>query len=82
MYLYAIGSSYDKFKIRSCKHSEMTVFSFNAVKVITTGEGGCITTNSKKLYEKILLLRLHGITKNKHNFFKNLKINFLGIMNK
>ncbi len=65
---HAIGSSYNKFKVGSCKHSDLTVFSFQSVKVITTGEGGSITTNNKKLYEKIRLLRQHGITKEKKNF--------------
>ena len=65
---HAIGSSYNQFKVGSSKHSDLTVFSFQAVKVITTGEGGSITTNNKKLYEKIKLLRQHGITKDKKNF--------------
>tara|TARA_B100000989_G_scaffold298168_1_gene286404 strand:+ start:6310 stop:7479 length:1170 start_codon:yes stop_codon:yes gene_type:complete len=65
---HAIGSSYNKFKVGSSKHSDLTVFSFQAVKVITTGEGGSITTNNKKLYEKIKLFRQHGITKDKKNF--------------
>ncbi len=65
---HAIGSVYNKFKVGSSIHSDLTVFSFQAVKVITTGEGGSITTNDKKLYEKIKLLREHGITKNKKNF--------------
>jgi len=42
----------------------MSVFSFHPVKHITTGEGGIITTNSKELYESLLLLRSHGITRN------------------
>lgn len=50
-------------KVGSCKHSDMTVFSFHPVKPITAGEGGAITTNDKKLYEKLLLLRSHGVTK-------------------
>jgi UDP-4-amino-4,6-dideoxy-N-acetyl-beta-L-altrosamine transaminase len=43
--------------------SDMTVFSFHPVKHITTGEGGMITTNNKTLYNKLVLLRSHGITK-------------------
>lgn len=43
--------------------SDMTVFSFHPVKHITTGEGGMITTNNKTLYNKLELLRSHGITK-------------------
>ena len=52
-------------KVGSCKYSDMTVFSFHPLKNITTGEGGMITTNSAELYEKLLMLRTHGITKNK-----------------
>ncbi|MGQ9846632.1 MAG: UDP-4-amino-4,6-dideoxy-N-acetyl-beta-L-altrosamine transaminase [Bacteroidales bacterium] len=44
-------------------YSDVAVFSFHPVKHITTGEGGMITTNRKDLYEKLLLLRNHGITK-------------------
>ncbi|MDR1551261.1 MAG: UDP-4-amino-4,6-dideoxy-N-acetyl-beta-L-altrosamine transaminase [Holosporaceae bacterium] len=60
---HAIGSDYRGTKIGSCKYSDMTVFSFHAVKTITTGEGGAITTNNERLYEKLLLLRSHGIAK-------------------
>ena len=51
-------------RVGSCKHSDMTVFSFHPLKHITTGEGGMITTNNPELYEKLLLLRTHGIRKN------------------
>ncbi|MCA9409524.1 MAG: aminotransferase class I/II-fold pyridoxal phosphate-dependent enzyme, partial [Candidatus Omnitrophica bacterium] len=47
--------------VGSCRHSDMTVFSFHPVKHITTGEGGAITTNSAHLYEKLKILRNHGI---------------------
>jgi UDP-4-amino-4,6-dideoxy-N-acetyl-beta-L-altrosamine transaminase len=61
---HAIGSQYaDGSYVGNCKYSDMTTFSFHPVKTITTGEGGAITTNSKELYEKLLLLRSHGITK-------------------
>ncbi|MND87114.1 UDP-4-amino-4-deoxy-L-arabinose--oxoglutarate aminotransferase [compost metagenome] len=43
--------------------AELSIFSFHPVKHIACGEGGMITTNSKELYEKLLLLRTHGITK-------------------
>ena len=42
----------------------MTVFSFHPVKIITTGEGGIVTTNDKKLFEKLNIYRNHGVTKN------------------
>lgn len=60
---HALGSEYLGTKIGDCKYSDMAVFSFHPVKHITTGEGGMITTNSKELYEKLVLLRTHGITR-------------------
>lgn len=50
-------------KVGSCKHSDMTVFSFHPVKQITTGEGGAVLTNSREHFEKLLMFRSHGITK-------------------
>ena len=49
--------------VGSCKYSDITVFSFHPVKTLTTGEGGVVTTNSKKIYERLLRLRSHGIKK-------------------
>ena len=49
----------------------MTVFSFHPVKSITTGEGGIVLTNNKRLYEKLLMLRNHGITKDPAKFTIN-----------
>jgi len=46
----------------------MTIFSFHPVKSITTGEGGAVLTNNKKYYEKLLLFRNHGVTKNPDKF--------------
>jgi len=70
---HSFGGFYeDGSRIGSCKYSDMTVFSFHPVKTITTGEGGVITTNSKKLYDKLIILRNHGIQKNK-KFFVNKK---------
>jgi UDP-4-amino-4,6-dideoxy-N-acetyl-beta-L-altrosamine transaminase len=61
---HAIGSNYgDGSKVGNCKYSDLTTFSFHPVKTITTGEGGAITTNDDKIYQKLLLLRSHGITK-------------------
>ena len=45
---HAVGSIYNGSKIGNCKYSDLCVFSFHPVKIITTGEGGCIMTNSKK----------------------------------
>lgn len=58
---HALGADYLGSKVGSCRFSDMTVFSFHAVKTITTGEGGCITTNNKRYYQKLLMLRNHGI---------------------
>ena len=61
---HAIGSKYENGKpVGSCCWADMTVFSFHPVKTITTGEGGAITTNDKTLYEKLIMLRNHGMTK-------------------
>lgn len=60
---HALGGSYKHNKIGSCVFSDMAVFSFHPVKTLTTGEGGMILTNNEGLYEKLLLLRTHGITR-------------------
>lgn len=69
---HALGAEYrqgDKwFRVGSCSHSDMTVFSFHPVKHITTGEGGAVLTNNEKFYEKLLLFRNHGITKDPEKF--------------
>lgn len=65
---HALGAEYRNNKIGSCKYSDMTIFSFHPVKTITTGEGGMVLTNRKDLYEKLLLLRSHGITKDNSKF--------------
>jgi UDP-4-amino-4,6-dideoxy-N-acetyl-beta-L-altrosamine transaminase len=69
---HAIGSKYKNGKmVGSCYCSAMTVFSFHPVKTITTGEGGMITTNNKVYYERLLMLRSHGMTKNPQVLIKN-----------
>ena len=60
---HALGSKIKKIPVGSCKYSDLTVFSFHPVKPITTAEGGIVTTNNKKLYIKMQMLRNHGITK-------------------
>ena len=62
---HAIGASYDKIKVGSCVHSEVTVFSLHPVKIITTAEGGMAMTNNKELADSIRRLSTHGITKDK-----------------
>ena len=66
---HAFGASYisnkRKYMIGSCKHSDISTFSFHPVKTITTGEGGAITTNNKMYYQIMKNLRSHGIIRNK-----------------
>ncbi len=62
---HAIGGKYLEKPIGGCQYSDITVFSFHPVKIITTAEGGLATTNSKNLAEKMHLLRSHGITRDK-----------------
>ena len=62
---HAIGSSFKKKKVGSCSYSDITVFSFHPVKIITTAEGGMALTNNKNIYERLLRLRTHGITNDK-----------------
>lgn len=62
---HAIGGKYLYKSIGCCEYSDITVFSFHPVKIITTAEGGLITTNSKVIYEKAVLHRSHGITRDK-----------------
>ena len=58
---HSIGTKYNGKGVGSL--ADMTTFSFHPVKTITGGEGGAITTNSKELYEKLILFRAHGITR-------------------
>ncbi|MDC0933413.1 UDP-4-amino-4,6-dideoxy-N-acetyl-beta-L-altrosamine transaminase [Arcobacteraceae bacterium] len=60
---HALGAKFDNIKAGSCANSDVSIFSFHPVKHMTTGEGGAITTNSKELYQKLLLLRGHGMIK-------------------
>ncbi|HIM94101.1 MAG TPA: UDP-4-amino-4,6-dideoxy-N-acetyl-beta-L-altrosamine transaminase [Campylobacterales bacterium] len=60
---HAIGAEYNGIKAGSCTNSDCSIFSFHPVKHLTTGEGGAITTNSKEIYEKLLILRGHGMVK-------------------
>ncbi len=60
---HALGGTYKHFDVGSCKYSDISTFSFHPVKSITTAEGGAISTNNKKIYEKIKILRHHGIVR-------------------
>jgi UDP-4-amino-4,6-dideoxy-N-acetyl-beta-L-altrosamine transaminase len=60
---HAIGGSYRREPVGSCKYSDITVFSFHPVKIVTTGEGGMAVTNDPELAERMRLDRTHGITR-------------------
>lgn len=59
---HAIGGKYKEEPIGNCRYSDITVFSFHPVKIITTGEGGMAVTNAPTLAQHMRLLRSHGIT--------------------
>jgi UDP-4-amino-4,6-dideoxy-N-acetyl-beta-L-altrosamine transaminase len=60
---HAVGGSYQGRRIGCCDNSAMTVFSFHPVKLITSGEGGMVVTNSPDLCQRIVRLRSHGVTR-------------------
>lgn len=71
---HALGAEYKNRKIGSL--GDLTVFSFHPVKSITTGEGGAILTNNKDFYDKLILLRSHGIMKDKDGFNVMTKLGY------
>jgi len=68
---YFTDSKNRKSKCGDGQYADFAVFSFHPVKHIATGEGGMITTNNKEFYEKLLLLRTHGITRNPDLLIEN-----------
>ena len=58
---HAIGAQYDNHPVGSCRYSDICVFSFHPVKIITSAEGGMALTNDAKLVEKLRLYRSHGV---------------------
>jgi UDP-4-amino-4,6-dideoxy-N-acetyl-beta-L-altrosamine transaminase len=64
---HAIGGKYKGEPIGNCRYSDITVFSFHPVKIITTGEGGMALTNDAKLAKRMQLLRSHGITRDEND---------------
>ncbi|MEO3678949.1 UDP-4-amino-4,6-dideoxy-N-acetyl-beta-L-altrosamine transaminase [Rheinheimera sp. FR7-31] len=60
---HAVGASYQDEPVGSCRYSDITVFSFHPVKIITTAEGGMALTNNSDLADKMRLLRSHGISR-------------------
>lgn len=67
---HAIGGQYRNSAIGGCEYSDIAVFSFHPVKIITTAEGGAALTNDAALAERLTLLRSHGVTRADH-----LKVN-------
>ena len=65
---HALGAYYKNEPVGSCKWSDITVFSFHPVKIITTAEGGAATTNNLKLYNRLKMFANHGLTKEKKLF--------------
>lgn len=63
---HAIGGRYGATPIGSCKYSDITVFSFHPVKIVTSGEGGAALTNCPDLDRRLKLLRSHGITRDQN----------------
>ena len=65
---HAIGAHYYSSPIGECKYSDCTIFSFHPVKIITSGEGGILTTNNEDLAERMRIFRTHGITGDSDKF--------------
>jgi UDP-4-amino-4,6-dideoxy-N-acetyl-beta-L-altrosamine transaminase len=60
---HAVGATYKSQPIGGCQYSDIAVFSFHPVKIITTGEGGLALTNSSEIAKKMRRLRSHGVTR-------------------
>ena len=69
---HALGGRYRDSAIGSCAYSDITVFSFHPVKIITTAEGGLVTTNDPRLARTMELLRSHGVTREQTEMFELL----------
>jgi len=67
---HAIGAKYCDEYIGNCRYSDVTIFSFHPVKIITTGEGGLALTNDNDLASKMNMLRSHGITRDAEKFIQ------------
>ena len=65
---HAIGGRYENSYVGNCRYSDITVFSFHPVKIITTGEGGMAMTNDDEIASRLRELRTHGITKDPKKF--------------
>ncbi|MDB6118480.1 MAG: pseC [Verrucomicrobiaceae bacterium] len=60
---HALGGTYLNERVGNCRWSDMVTHSFHPVKIITSGEGGMVTTNDDELASRVALLRTHGITR-------------------
>jgi UDP-4-amino-4,6-dideoxy-N-acetyl-beta-L-altrosamine transaminase len=67
---HSIGAERHGEPVGSCRWSDITVFSFHPVKIVTTGEGGMALTNDRPLAERMALLRSHGITRDPEQFLR------------
>ena len=65
---HAFGAKFQNNPIGDCKYSDICVFSFHPVKIVTTGEGGAATTNCSELAKRMHLLRSHGVTRDPELF--------------
>ena len=76
---HSLGSKYNKDQRYAVKFADIVTHSFHPVKIITTGEGGCLSTNNPDIYKKVLELRSHGVVrsnnlKKKHgNWYYSMK---------
>lgn len=76
---HSLGANTESIKAASCTNSDLSILSFHPVKNLTTGEGGAITTNNKVLYEKLLVLRNHGMVSNPGTAPWHYDMNELGL---
>jgi UDP-4-amino-4,6-dideoxy-N-acetyl-beta-L-altrosamine transaminase len=65
---HAVGASRNGEPVGSCRWSDITILSFHPVKIITSGEGGAALTNDSVLAERMMMLRTHGITRDRARF--------------
>lgn len=65
---HAVGARYRESAVGDCAYSDIAVFSFHPVKIITTGEGGMAFTNASELADRMAMLRTHGITRDADKF--------------
>lgn len=71
---YFIDSKGQQQNCGNGKFADLAIFSFHPVKHIAAGEGGMITTNDQSLYEKLLMLRTHGITKDENSYQNSVAV--------